>query len=111
MPICGAIESIVRILDLQIVRKMKTILIFSLLLLISMHVHAIELFTQSPYSVQSDYSDQLAQQGCCSHHGGVCGCESGRAVCCDGQFSPSCGCHANDVKEFLKENDLEKPKS
>jgi len=34
------------------------------------------------------------RQGCCSHHGGVCGCShSGRAVCCDGSLSPSCGCN------------------
>lgn len=32
------------------------------------------------------------QRGCCSHHGGVCGCSFGRAVCCDGNLSPSCGC-------------------
>jgi hypothetical protein len=30
--------------------------------------------------------------GCCSHHGGVCGCEGNRAKCCDGQLSPTCGC-------------------
>jgi len=34
----------------------------------------------------------LAKSGCCSHHGGVCGCQGGRDVCCDGQFSPTCGC-------------------
>lgn len=33
-----------------------------------------------------------ARRGCCSHHGGVCGCADGRSVCCDGQLSPSCGC-------------------
>lgn len=33
------------------------------------------------------------RQGCCSHHGGVCGCGGGRAVCCDGSYSPSCGCN------------------
>lgn len=32
------------------------------------------------------------RRGCCSHHGGVCGCSSGRARCCDGSLSPSCGC-------------------
>ena len=33
------------------------------------------------------------RRGCCSHHGGVCGCSvSGRTVCCDGTLSPSCGC-------------------
>ena len=34
----------------------------------------------------------IARQGCCSHHGGVCGCSNGRTVCCDSTFSPSCGC-------------------
>ena len=32
------------------------------------------------------------RRGCCSHHSGVCGCSSGRALCCDGTLSPSCGC-------------------
>lgn len=32
------------------------------------------------------------KRGCCSHHGGVCGCQGGRALCCDGTLSPSCGC-------------------
>jgi hypothetical protein len=31
------------------------------------------------------------QQGCCSWHGGVCGCSMGHAVCCDGGGS-GCGC-------------------
>jgi hypothetical protein len=31
-------------------------------------------------------------RGCCSHHGGVCGCKNDRAVCCDRGFSPTCGC-------------------
>lgn len=38
-------------------------------------------------------SDVLARRGCCSWHGGVCGCsESGRQICCDGTLSPSCVC-------------------
>lgn len=37
--------------------------------------------------------EQVAQRGCCSHHHGVCGCSpDGRAQCCDGSLSPSCGC-------------------
>ncbi|MGK6355802.1 hypothetical protein ACMGDH_11335 [Sphingomonas sp. DT-207] len=32
------------------------------------------------------------QRGCCSHHGGVCGCKNGRTVCCDKTFSPTCRC-------------------
>ena len=34
-----------------------------------------------------------AQQGCCSYHGGVCGCFAGRTQCCDGTQSPSCHCN------------------
>lgn len=35
----------------------------------------------------------MQRGGCCSHHGGVCGCSNGLAVCCDGSYSPSCGCN------------------
>ncbi len=34
----------------------------------------------------------FANSGCCSHHGGVCGCSGGTVMCCDGMPSPSCGC-------------------
>ena len=34
---------------------------------------------------------QLAQQDCCSKRGGVCGCEYGQIVCCDGNYS-DCAC-------------------
>lgn len=35
----------------------------------------------------------FAQRGCCSHHGGVAGCNSnGSQVCNDGTVSPSCTC-------------------
>lgn len=34
-----------------------------------------------------------SHQGCCSFHGGVCGCGGARLLCCDGQLSPSCGCN------------------
>ena len=36
--------------------------------------------------------DKAERRGCCSHHDGVCGCSGGRAQCCDGSLSPSCGC-------------------
>jgi hypothetical protein len=38
--------------------------------------------------------DVEQRQGCCSWHGGVCGCDysTGRAICCDGTLSPSCSC-------------------
>ena len=32
--------------------------------------------------------------GCCHYNRGVCGCESGRARCCDGKASASCRCNA-----------------
>ena len=49
--------------------------------------------------------EEFAQRGCCSHHGGVCGCSGGRAVCCDGALSPSCSCHADDpVQKFLEQD-------
>jgi hypothetical protein len=31
-------------------------------------------------------------QGCCSHHGGIWGCENFRVVCNDGTISPTCSC-------------------
>ena len=36
----------------------------------------------------------IAKSGCCSHHGGVAGCDnaSGRQRCRDGSLSPSCMC-------------------
>ena len=34
----------------------------------------------------------LAQRGCCSWHGGICGCYGIRIACCDGTLSPSCLC-------------------
>lgn len=34
-----------------------------------------------------------ARSGCCSWHGGVCGCSPGGSQeCCDGTLSPSCTC-------------------
>lgn len=37
-------------------------------------------------------SSEVAQRGCCSHHGGVSGCSGGSVTCVDGSFSPSCTC-------------------
>ena len=38
------------------------------------------------------WSPWAEHRGCCSHHSGVCGCSKGRATCCDGSLSPTCGC-------------------
>ncbi|ACH39023.1 hypothetical protein Gbem_2010 [Citrifermentans bemidjiense Bem] len=40
--------------------------------------------------------DEIGRRGCCSWHGGVCGCSGGSVVCCDGSYSPSCTCHHDD---------------
>lgn len=39
-------------------------------------------------------SFELARSGCCSWHGGVCGCDEAtdRIRCCDGTLSPTCRC-------------------
>lgn len=39
-------------------------------------------------------SDSINKRGCCSWHGGVCGCdeESGMQLCCDDTLSPTCEC-------------------
>ncbi|QJT08977.1 hypothetical protein [Oceanidesulfovibrio marinus] len=37
----------------------------------------------------------IAGRGCCSWHGGQCGCENGRVKCCDGTLSPTCRCMAD----------------
>ena len=41
-----------------------------------------------------DENTEIARRGCCSWHGGVCGCDrsSDRIICCDGSLSPSCTC-------------------
>jgi hypothetical protein len=66
-------------------------------------VHPIEIGTLNQIRVPQKYSMPVAAeplifagQGCCSWHGGECGCQDGRDVCCDGTFSPSCTCH-NEV--------------
>ena len=62
-------------------------------------------------SCQNSDNAQVAQRGCCSHHDGVCGCNGSNVTCCDGSFSPTCGCNANDINDFLKSNEAEQPKS
>ncbi len=48
--------------------------------------------------LSQNLGDVVAQQGCCSWHGGVCGCQNGRVVCCDGRYSPSCTCNKESVE-------------
>jgi hypothetical protein len=54
-------------------------------------------FSQSfaPETSVHDQRDGVeARSGCCSHHGGVAGCDTatGHAACNDGSDSPTCGC-------------------
>lgn len=48
----------------------------------------------SSMGVASSCASIPGRQGCCSHHGGVCGCNAGTGMqrCCDGADSPSCRC-------------------
>lgn len=59
-------------------------------------VLALGLLTAMPLGQRTVESSPLTQacerRGCCSWHGGVCGCSNGRAQCCDGTLSPTCGC-------------------
>ena len=47
------------------------------------------------FGATADAAARRGNQGCCSWHGGVNGCDTrvGRLVCNDGEYSPSCGCH------------------
>jgi len=44
--------------------------------------------------LESSPVHQESRSGCCSHHGGVAGCDAstGHQACNDGSDSPSCGC-------------------
>ena len=53
--------------------------------------HEVEQTQPNAVSHELHYVPSMGR-GCCSHHGGVCGCNAGRAVCCDGKLSPSCPC-------------------
>lgn len=81
--------------------------IISLLLLLSLQLFAsdfktdfiIEAQTENCQVIVQRHDEELilAQRGCCSHHGGVCGCQSGRVTCCDGSYSPSCTCKGGET--------------
>lgn len=51
-----------------------------------------ELKTDESIALACRLDPSEEKRGCCSHHGGVCGCQGGRALCCDGTLSPSCSC-------------------
>jgi hypothetical protein len=82
-------------------------LLFVVLILTSFGVYGEEVTCENLRTSNAS-QEQLARRGCCSHHGGVCGCQGGRTVCCDGSYSPSCGCHNEDSDE-IKSLDINKP--
>ena len=78
---------------------MKTIIVFAVLLLSVSLLYADnqQMTTapsqkENPIAIVKKISPEQERRGCCSWHGGVCGCKGGRALCCDGTLSPSCGC-------------------
>lgn len=82
---------------------MKKILILILVSLSSFPTFSEENKCEQSIFLNSN-SQHIVQRGCCSHHGGVCGCSGGRQVCCDGALSPSCVCHGEDFLKSLQEN-------
>lgn len=85
---------------------LKCLLVLSFLVMAPCLATAQE--TQSPVTLDAcgqiaglspDVMNLIEQRrGCCSWHGGVCGCSSGgRVECCDGTLSPSCRCRADDA--------------
>lgn len=47
-----------------------------------------------PLPAENLLLNQVSQADCCKGNKGVCGCRSGKIVCCDGTISPNCTCHA-----------------
>ena len=70
---------------------MRRNILFSILLLSFSLVPIINKATKTEASATCVIENRA---GCCSHHGGVCGCNHKRhkQKCCDGTFSPSCRC-------------------
>ncbi|MDO8997661.1 MAG: hypothetical protein Q7U77_13635 [Sediminibacterium sp.] len=48
------------------------------------------------FNQSNENVEKIAARGCCSHHGGVCGCNGGRVTCCDNSTSPSCTCNKEE---------------
>ena len=71
---------------------MKKTLIATLIIILS--VFSIPVLADNTSQTTTTHPEPIviAKRGCCSHHGGVCGCSGGMQQCCDGTISPSCTC-------------------
>lgn len=65
-----------------------------LVILVLSSTIAVGIFLALPIMAPGVVSECNAQSGCCSWHGGVnhCDYDTGRQVCNDNTYSPSCGC-------------------
>ena len=84
--------------------KIQINLILTLLLSILLGINSCFAIDNSTYTSQNIQSTET-RSGCCSWHGGVCGCYAGRVVCCDGTLSPSCRCY-HDQNNLYGYNNL-----
>jgi hypothetical protein len=67
---------------------------FLLIGIVSAAVLVVALRLLDPVRVTVDvkFHDAAGNRSCCSWHGGQCGCQGGRVVCCDGALSSTCTC-------------------
>jgi hypothetical protein len=80
---------------------MKSLLILALFLFLSSISLANGPIIPSQKLSANNPHTEVAQQGCCYRHEGVCGCSFGRITCCDGTTSPSCMCEKDNPKDLL----------
>ena len=72
------------------IKTIATIILFLFSLLTAYNI-ASDAFNLKPKVIEYKRVGHTGQ-GCCSHHGGVCGCSGGNVKCCDGTSSDTCEC-------------------
>ncbi len=86
----------------------KFLFVFALIAFFCLGVQVVTSFNDCMFAGRGccarSYLQQFMQlsdnnrSGCCSRHGGVCGCSGGRTKCCDGTLSPTCQCFKDEDK-------------
>ncbi len=86
----------------------KFLFVFALIAFVCSGVQVVISFNDCMFAGRGCYARSYLQQfmqlsdnnrsGCCSRHGGVCGCSGGRTKCCDGTLSPTCQCFKDEDK-------------